>query len=87
VRIGNGVILRYSDGTQGRLVLEGYIFSDQLPQKNIDMVSIYGPIGKALLGLKVGEQEEVRIRERVIRFSVEQIFPPSRAENLAEVEG
>lgn len=78
VAIASGVIVLQPNGEQLRCVLEGYVLNN-LPGMRI---SIHSPLGKAILGAKKGEKREVNLHGKKVLVTIEEILPPSQAENI-----
>ena len=79
VKIGVGIVIKFEDGTTDKIILDGYqvVLRDHI-------VSIYSPIGNALLGAKKGEIIEIKEIKRQIE--VIEIYPPSKAFEMIESE-
>lgn len=75
VKIGVGVIIKYEDGTIVEYVIDGYLVE---PEEG--RLSIYGPLGRALLGAEEGDKRTVIIGNKKRIFFIEKIFSPSVAE-------
>jgi len=74
VQFGTGVIIEYEDGTEKKFILDGYQIGNLK-----DRVSIYGPLGKALIGAKVGEERRFRVGNTERKVRVKKIILPSMA--------
>lgn len=79
VEIGTGIIIEYEDGSTFRFILDGY-----LVDITEDYVSIYSPLGKALLGARKGEERKLEKTEKIVK--VKKIFPPSKAKSVLQEE-
>lgn len=83
VDIGTGVVVEYDDGSIYKLVVEGYIPEGQLE----NCISIYSPLGQAILGAKKGEEKRLKVgdQEKTIKV-VEILFPSVAQKELLEEE-
>lgn len=72
VAIGNTVIIEYENGSQRKIILEGYLVSSKENQ-----ASIYSPLGKALNGAKRGQTKIVKIGKQKHKIKIIEILPPS----------
>jgi transcription elongation GreA/GreB family factor len=72
VQVGNGVEIRYYDGTTFRFILEGY-WLGSLENR----VSVYGPLGQALFGAKKGEKRTLKLDREEKNIIVIDIILPS----------
>lgn len=75
VRIGNGVIIEYEDGSRRKLILDGYL----IEVKN-HRASILSPLGRGLIGTKEGSEIKIRIAGKDTLITVLKILYPSEAE-------
>jgi len=76
VEIGVGVVIKDADdGSIDKYIVDGYLVE---PEKK--RVSVYSPLGKALLGAREGEERTMVIGGKERSFIIEKIFPPSIAE-------
>ena len=74
VQFGTGVIIEYEDGTEKKFILDGYQIGNLK-----DRVSIYGPLGEALIGAKIGEERRFRVGNTERKVRVKKIILPSMA--------
>jgi transcription elongation GreA/GreB family factor len=77
VRLGNGVIARYSDGTILKFVMSGYI-GESLEFK----ISVYSELGRLLLGKKKGSVIKIKLPDGPERIVIEKIFLPSKINDM-----
>lgn len=83
VQIGNGVVVDYEDGSTTSFILDGYLVVSA-PGR----VSIGSPVGKAVVGLRVGRRATYRGAKGVRTLTVRRILLPSEAEKtLQKKEG
>ncbi|MCD6583088.1 MAG: GreA/GreB family elongation factor [Candidatus Omnitrophica bacterium] len=75
VEIGVGVVIKDADGVISKYIVDGYLAE---PEKK--RISVYSPLGKALLGAREGEERTMVIGRKERTFIIEKIFPPSVAE-------
>lgn len=73
VKIGNGVSLEYGDGTIKILILEGYLMGDY----DENVISIYSPLGKAILGSKRGDEKTITLPKSRIKVKITDIILPA----------
>lgn len=79
-RIGNGVQIVFSDQTRANYILEGKVIDAN--QAEIKL-SIYSPLGRAILGAKIGEQRQFNSPKHGTQtFTITHITPPSAAVNF-----
>ena len=76
VAIGNEVIIKHEDGSQEKIILEGFITT---PKENL--VSIYSPLGKVLKGAKKGQTKVVEIEGRKKKIKILEILSPLETKN------
>ncbi len=72
-QIGNGVRIEYDNGEKLEFVLGGY-YSGAIMS---DKVSIYSPVGEAVLGAREGESRTFKIGKEEIRIKIKKILLPS----------
>ena len=81
VKFGNGVTIQYQDGSIFSFILGGYnigTHNEARPE-----ISIYSPLGKAILGAKTGETRQFQKKGNI---TIKKILPPSRAEEIFQGE-
>ncbi len=79
-RIGNGVQIVFSDQSSAKYILEGKVIEANRDEIKL---SIYSPLGKAILGAKIGEQRQFSSPKHGTRiFTVTHITLPSAATNF-----
>lgn len=83
VKIGNGVLIRYSDGSEKKMIMEGYLAS-RWPGR----FSVYSPLGQTLLMARVGDRKALKVTGQPDQnIEVMKIVSPARAvEFLDDVE-
>jgi transcription elongation GreA/GreB family factor len=81
VQIENGVELQYGDGNIFRFIVVGYAFATA-NEGDLEEVSVYSPIGKAVLGARSGEKRNLIVGNRHIEVKVTKIYPPSKAREV-----
>lgn len=79
VKIGNGVLIKREDGSEGRFILGGYRVD--LPSGHI---SVESPLGKALILAKVGEKRTFWLGKDKRTVTVRKIALPSGAESFVQ---
>ncbi len=72
VQFGNGVRIRFSDGTERQFILDGYHLLD-------GRISVLSPLGKAIVGSKQGEERTFEVDGEERRVRIEEIILPSTA--------
>lgn len=79
ITIGTAVLI-HKDNSEGpeKLFLDGYRL-DAVPP---EYISVYSPIGKALVRAKVGEKRTVQIGEEKIIITVIKIIPPLKVKEF-----
>ncbi len=77
VRIGNGVRVEFEDGTEKGFIIDGYLVSISVPR-----ISIYSPLGRALVGKEEGDSCELEISGKKRVVTIMEIIMPSEAERL-----
>ena len=77
MKIGTGIIIEYEDGAIGKHILEGYMVN-----VSEGRISIYSPLGKALLGAQEREKRILKIENVKKIITIQKIFPPSAAETI-----
>lgn len=83
VQLGNGVIVERDDGSIIRFVMSGY-----MSDPGEGRVSIYSPVGQALMGATEGEERALSLKDSKQILKVIKILPPSMAEDvLSEHDG
>jgi transcription elongation GreA/GreB family factor len=78
---GNGVKLQI-DGKHRYVVIDGVSVCEHRLPKNHAIISAISPLGKALIGMKVGDSGSFKVDEKESKFVVEEIDFPSKAEQL-----
>lgn len=76
IQLGNGVEVRYPDGETIFFVLTGYVFEPV----SVDLVSILSPLGRTVIGAKVGEKRNLNR----INVEIKKIFSPKEALKIVE---
>ena len=77
VMIGVGVIVEHEDGTIANYIIDGYLVKSEDKR-----ISVYSPLGKALLEAKEGDKRVMVIGNRKKVIFLKKIFPPSVAEKI-----
>lgn len=75
VKLGNGVLVEYEDGSSFAFILEGY---------NLDVldnrVSIHSPLGQAILNGRQGETRQMILGKQPKKITIQSIVAPSEAD-------
>jgi transcription elongation GreA/GreB family factor len=77
-QIGNGVRIAYDSGKELEFILGGYHSGAFIENR----VSIYSPVGEAVVGTKEGEICTFRVGKEETRIKVKKILSPSNAEKI-----
>ncbi|MDD5606639.1 MAG: GreA/GreB family elongation factor [Candidatus Pacebacteria bacterium] len=72
VYFGTGVEIEYDNGEIFKFILVGYQITN-----DGEKVSIYSPLGQAILGAKVGERRIFQVGEKIIKVTIKKILSPS----------
>ena len=75
VKIGNGVLLKYSDGTEKKYIIDGYMVNP-----TTDRVSYGSPTGGVLLGCHEGDVVRLKIDKNYIAITIIKIIAPSKTQ-------
>jgi len=79
ISIGNGVVIEYTDGTIKRFYIEGYV-----AEPSLNIVSLSSPLGRLLIGARVGDSRTFILGNIRKVFLVKEIILPSEAICLLE---
>jgi len=77
VCFGNGVELIYENSEVLRLIVVGYVFGSAE-----NRLSIHSPLGRAIIGAKLGDKVNFTVGSRTITVTVGRIFFPSQVEEF-----
>lgn len=80
VQFGAGLVLKYKDGSLERFILDGYSLPGEQDDRT-QTLSLSSPLGKLLIGAKVGEERILQLGARKVPVTIEKIVPPSKVDD------
>jgi transcription elongation factor GreA len=80
VDLGTGVILKFENESISKYILDGFSL-----EALGDRISIYSPLGKAIVGARKGEEVIFRVGENERKVTVVEIYLPSMAEEMIKI--